>query len=194
MTVRRTLLGLLLVTLSFGVPILSAKERPRLSAAFNNTVVKVDREVLLDTDGPSRMAKLIQREFGTRQEEIDWAIKQSLNWGEILTLAYIQATTGRSFAEMMQQNAGHDFWSYAEDAGMSCDKMTRSLEVLLKRAETQRNSQIFDRMRVSRRVYALPDLGSGFGLFQEALDFRRIDLPRPTKIHDGAGIAAKGEK
>src|SRR5438093_641894 len=40
----------------------------------------------------------------------------------------------------------------------------------------------------------LADLGSGFGLFQEALDFRHIDSPRPTKIHDVPGDLAKGDK
>ena len=92
------------------------------------------------------------------------------------------------------ENARHDFWAYAEHAGMSCEKMAHSLENFLKRAERERNSRIFDRLRASRRVHPLPDLGSGFGLFQEALDLRRIDSPRPTKIHDDPGVLAKGEK
>ena len=117
-----------------------------------------------------------------------------LSWGEITTLAYIQATIGKSFAEMNQEDARSNFFKYAETAGMSCEKMTHSLEGFLKRAERERNSRIFDRLRASRRVHPLPDLGSGFGLFQEALDFRRIDSPRPTKIHDIGGELAKGEK
>jgi hypothetical protein len=72
--------------------------------------------------------------------------------------------------------------------------MAHSLERFLKRTERERNSRIFDRLRASRRIHPLPDLGSGFGLFQEALDFRRIDSPRPTKIHDGPGVVTKGEK
>ena len=95
---------------------------------------------------------------------------------------------------MTQEDAQRDFWSYAENAGMSCEKMTRSLESFTRLAEKERNSRIFDRLRASRRVHALPDLGSGFGLFQEALDFRRIELPRPTKVHDGPGLLTKGEK
>jgi hypothetical protein len=109
-------------------------------------------------------------------------------------LAYIQATTGKSFAEMNREDARSNFYAYAEKAGMSCEKMARSLEGFLKRAERERNSRIFDRLRGSRRVHPMPDLGSGFGLFQEALDFRRIDSQRPTKIHDVAGELAKGVK
>jgi hypothetical protein len=109
-------------------------------------------------------------------------------------LAYIQATTGRTFAEIVQNDARQDFWAYAETAGMSCEKMVRSLENFAKRAERERNSRIFDQLRASRRIHALPDLGSGFGLFQEALDFRHIDLPQPTKIHTVVGNLAKGEK
>jgi len=152
----------------------------------------LDREASLD--GPASFADLLRKEYGTPQEELRWATQQSLGWGEITALAYIQATTGRSFAEMTQQDARHDFWSYAENAGMSCEKMAHSLEGLLKRAEKERNSRIFDRLRASRRVDPLPDLGSGFGLFQEALDFRRMDSPRPTKVHEGSGVLAKGEK
>ena len=95
---------------------------------------------------------------------------------------------------MAQEEAIRDFWSYAENAGMSCEKMAHSLQSFLKRAERERNSRIFDRLRASRRVQPLPDLGSGFGLFQEALDFRRIDSARPTKIHESGGLVAKGEK
>jgi len=117
-----------------------------------------------------------------------------MNWGEIAALAYIQATTGKSFAVMSHENARRNFWAYAEDSGMSCEKMAHWLEGFQKRAERERNTRIFDRLRASRKVHALPDLGSGFGLLQEALDFRRIDSPRPTKIHDVPGELAKGEK
>ena len=194
MRITSTFLGLLFVTLVFGGPLFAATQHSELNVALTNAVARLDREASLDVEGPMRLAELIQKEYGTRQEELKWAVDQSLGWGEIATLSYIQATTGRSFEEMTQQDARHDFWSYAENAGMSCEKMAHSLESFLKRAEKERNSRIFDRLRVSRRVHPLPDLGSGFGLFQEALDFRRIDSPRPTKIHDGAGIVAKGEQ
>jgi len=193
MAIRSTFLGLLFVAFTCG-PMFAANERPELSVAFNNTIAKVSREASIDAEAPLRFATLVQSEYGTRAEELSWAVEQSLSWGEIVTLAYIQATTGRSFSDMTQQNARQNFWIYAEDAGMSCEKMTRSIEGLFKRAEKERNSEIFNRLRTSRHVYALPDLGSGFGLFQEALDFRRIDPPRPTKVHDGAGIVAKGDK
>ena len=185
MSKRVTFLGLLFMTLA-AVPLFAANERPEPSAAITNAIAKLDHE--------PQLANLIQKEYGTREEELRWAAGRSLSWGYITALAYIQATTGRSFAEMMEQDARQDFWTYAENAGMSCEKMAHSLGTFLKRAERERNSQIFDRLRASRRIHPLPDLGSGFGLFQEALDFRHIDLPQPTKTHTVSGTLAKGEK
>lgn len=180
-------LGLFFGSLALGAPLFASNSRPApLAASFTNTIAKLDHE--------PQLAALIQKEYGTREEELRWAAERSLSWGEIAALAYIQATTGRTFAEMIGHDARLDFWTYAENAGMNCEKMTRSLESFLKRAERERNSRIFDELRASRRVRALPDLGSGFGLFQEALDFRHIELPQPTKEHAGAGFLAKGEK
>ena len=183
---RGTFLGLLFVTLAFGAPLFAGANPPALNVALTNAIAKLDHE--------PEMASLIQKEYGTHEEELRWAAERSLGWGEVTALAYIQATTGRSFAEMTEQEARRDFWTYAENAGMSCEKMARSLENFVKRAERERNSRIFDQLRSSRRINAMPDLGSGFGLFQEALDFRHIDLPQTAKIHTGAGILAKGEK
>ena len=193
--IRRTFLGLLFATLTFGIPLFATGSRsPELNVTLANAIVKLDREASMDSESAMMLADLIQKEFGTRREELKWGVAQKLSWGEITALAYIQATTGKSFAEMNQEDARRSFWSYAENAGMSCEKMAHSLEGFLKRAEHERNSRIFDRLRASRRVHPLPDLGSGFGLFQEALDFRRIDSPRPTKIHEVPGELAKGEK
>jgi hypothetical protein len=187
MSKRGTSLGLLFVTLALSAQMFAGNGRPApLNASFVNAIARLDRE--------PQLAALIQKEYGTREEELRWAAERSLSWGEITALAYIQATTGRTFAEMIGHDARQDFWSYAENAGMNCEKMARSLESFLKRAERERNSRIFDQLRVSRRVRALPDLGSGFGLFQEALDFRHIELPQPTKEHAGSGILSKGEK
>ena len=195
MMIRRTFLGLLFVTLAFGAPVFaSGTGSPELNAALTNAIAKLDREASMDAEGPMLLADLIGKEYGTREEELKWGMAQKLSWGEITTLAYIQATTGKSFAEMNQEDARRNFWSYAENVGMSCEKMAHSLEGFLKRAERERNSRIFDRLRASRRVHPLPDLGSGFGLFQEALDFRRIDSPRLNKIHGVPGELAKGEK
>ena len=190
----RTFPGLLFATLVFGVPLFGSGQSPEPSVALNATLAMLNREASLDSEGAILLSDLIQKEFGTSEEELRWALKQSLSWGEITALAYIQATTGKSFVEMTQEEATRNFWSYAENAGMSCEKMARSLGSFLKRAERERNSRIFDRLRASRRVHPLPDLGSGFGLFQEALDFRRIDSPRPTKVHEAGGLLAKGEK
>jgi hypothetical protein len=174
------------MVLAAGVPAFATNELPARDASLTSAIAKLDRE--------PQLADLIQKEYGTREEELRWAADRSLTWGEITALAYIQATTGKSFAEMTDENAHQDFWAYAENAGMSCEKMTHSLESFLKRAQRERNSRIFDRLRASRRVHPLPDLGSGFGLFQEALDLRHIDLPQTTKVHSGSGALAKGEK
>jgi hypothetical protein len=162
---------------------------------MTSAIAGLDREASADAESPMLFAYLVQKEYGTREEELKWALDQKLNWGEITALAYIQASTGKSFAIMSHENAVRDFWSYAEDAGMNCTKMAHSLDGFLKRVERERNSRIFDRLRASRRVHALPDLGSGFGLVQEGLDFHRIDAPQgPTKIHEIPGELAKGGK
>jgi hypothetical protein len=193
--IKRTFLGLFFATLVFGVTSFAAgSATPELNAVLTNAISQLDREASTASEGPLLLVDLIEKEFGTREEELQWGMAQKLSWGEMTALAYIQATTGKSFAEMNQEDARRNFYAYAENAGMSCEKMARSLEGFLKLAERERNSRIFDRLRASRRVHPMPDLGSGFGLFQEALDFRRIDSPRPTKIHDVSGELAKGEK
>jgi hypothetical protein len=161
----------------------------RLSAAIS----KLNREAKADPSGPSLIASLIQQDYGIRDEDINWAASTlaKLEWGQIAAFAYIHATTGRSFEDLVRENADADFVRYAETAGMNSDKMAHSLETFTKRAETERNSRILAQLRASRRIHSLPDLGSGFGLFQEALDFRRIDSPRPIKIHDDPGVRTK---
>jgi len=192
----RTFSGLLLWVLVFSVALFAAGRRiPEASAAMTSAIINLDREASVDLESPIHLAFLIEKEYGTREEELEWALDQRLSWGQITALAYIQATTGKSFAEMSRDNAQRDFWSYAEDAGMNCAKMAHSLDGFLKRVERERNSRIFNRLRVSRRVHPLPDLGSGFGLVQEGLDFHRVDSPRgPVKIHEVPGDLAKGEK
>ena len=193
--ISRTFLGLLLSALAFGTPLLAAGgPSPELNVVLSNAISKLDRQASMDADSPMLIADLLEKEFGTRGEELKWGMDQKMNWGQIAALAYIQATTGKSFAEMNKEDAQRNFWLYAENAGMSCEKMAHWLEGFQRRVEHERNSRIFDKLRASRKVHPLPDLGSGFGLFQEALDFRRIDSPHPTKIHDVGGELAKGEK
>ena len=188
----KTFLGVLLVTLALGAAVLEAAASPEL--VLSNTLMKLNREASMDSEGLILLADMLQKEFGARPDEISWGIRQKMTGGEIAALAYIQATTGKSFAQMDQEDARRNFWTYAENAGMSCEKMAHWLEAFQKRAERERNSRIFERLRASRRVHPLPDLGSGFGLFQEALDFRRIDSPQPTKLHNVSGELGKGEK
>jgi hypothetical protein len=198
---RRISLGLLLPVLPafLCAPLFAAGARnPEPSTAMTSAITGLDHEASVDSESPMLLAYLIQKEYGTRPEELRWALEQKdqkLTWGDITALAYIQATTGKSFAEMSHEQAPRDFWSYAESSGMNCAKMAHSLEVFLKRVERERNSRIFDSLRASRRVHALPDLGSGFGLVQEGLDFHRVESPSVNKIHDlPPGGLAKGEK
>jgi hypothetical protein len=176
----------LLVNCAWTMPAYAAADR----GAFDDALEKLNREAASGFD----LGALIQAEYGADSKEIEWARKQKLAWGEIAALAYIHATTGRSFAEMIEGGANSDFWTYAADAGMNCGKMAQQMDSFFKQTERERNSRIFERLRASRRVHSLPDLGAGFGLFQEALDFRRLDSPRPTKIHTLPGVLAKGEK
>jgi hypothetical protein len=187
-----TIIGGVLLTLVVQTASFASMGRMEFDEQLASAIAKLNREAASDGESLSRLAELIQREYGTTEEELKWASGESLNWGEIAVFAYIQATTGRSFEEITQENARGDFWTYAENAGMNCEKMAHALKSFLKQAERERNSRIFERLRVSRRVHPLPDLGSGFGLFQEALDFRRIDSPGPIKIHTDSGVRAKG--
>src|SRR4029079_9094090 len=117
MSKKETFLGLFL-TLALSAPMFAGSRRPvPLNASFINAMARLDHE--------PQLAPLIQREYGTREEELRWAAEHSLSWGEITALAYIQATTGRTFAEMIGHDARQDFWTYAENAGMNCEKMAR---------------------------------------------------------------------
>ena len=192
---RKAVLGLFFGVLVCGAPLFAAGARnPAPAAALAGAITSLDHEAAVNAESPMVVAYLIEKEYGTTEQELKWAVDHQLKWGQITALAYIQATTGKAFAEMSNDNAPRDFWSYAENAGMNSTKMAHSLDAFLKRVERERNSQIFDRLRASRRVHPLPDLGNGFGLFQEALDFRRIDSPNVSKIHDVPGELSKGGK
>jgi hypothetical protein len=193
MKVRRISLGLLCGYLFLSVSMFAADPGKAFDARLDRLMSKLNRETK-GSDGGILVAKLIQREYGTSSDELQQAAKESVGWGEITVLAYIQATTGRSFEAITKGDARRDFGAYVEKADMSTDKMSRSLESFLKLVEKERNSKIFEQLRISRRIEPMPDLGSGFGLFQEALDFRRIDSPRPTKIHDVVSGKAKGDQ
>ena len=195
MKMPKTFLGLLLMALICGFPLLGTGARkPEPAAAFSGAISNLDREASVNAESPMLVAYLIEKEFGTTEAELKWAVNQKMKWGQITALAYIQATTGKTFSEMSRENAPRNFWSYVESAGMNSTKMAHSLDLFLKQIERERNSRIFDRLRASRKIYPLPDLGNGFGLFQEALDFRRIDSPYVDKIHDLPGELSKGEK
>ena len=175
-------------------PLSAANTRAQFDAQIGAAMDRLNREAA-DPDGGIVLMELVRRDFGATSDDLKWALSQNFSWGEIVSFAYIRATTGQSFAELGGADARKDFWEFSEKSGMSADKMAKALDGFLKRVEKERNSRIFDRLRSSRRVLRMPDLGSGFGLFQEALDFRRLESARPTKSHTiGPSELAKGEK
>jgi len=188
---RRVGIRLIVTLCMTSIVAFGADPRKEFDTQLNHVLEKLNRQAEVDVEGGMLLAQLIQREYGTRTEELRWAKSHSVNWGEVAALAYLQAATGRSFEALSKEGALQDVWSYVEKNEMTAGKMSRNLESFLKLAEKERNSRIFDRLRASRRIQSMPDLGSGFGLFQEALDFRRIDEPRPTKIHTVVSGKAK---
>jgi hypothetical protein len=161
---------------------------------LNRVINRLNHEAQADADRPLLLSEMIQREYGTGTSDLKWALDHSVSWGEIAAFAYIRATTGRTFEAISEGNANRDFGAYAENAGMSPQKMARSLENFLRVAEKERNSRIFERLRASRTIQAMPDLGSGFGMYQEGLDFRRLDPPQVLKIHTLAPINAREDQ
>src|SRR5262245_41243637 len=108
----RIFLGLLFAILASVSLFAAANLSPATNEALMNVISKLDREASADAEGPKVLADLIEKEFGTSREELEWGVAHRLTWGEITALAYIQATTGKSFAEMNQEDARHKFWSY----------------------------------------------------------------------------------
>ena len=161
-------------------PLLAEATRTEFDARMSATMTKLNAESAAP-EGASIVGEMIRREYDAPTEEMQWARSRGLSWGSIAALAYIRATTGESFSVL--DSDAKDLWVYADKAGMNADKMALSLGRLLKRVEEERNTRIFERVRSSRRAMRMPDLGSGFGLLQETLDFRRLETPKPTKIH-----------
>jgi hypothetical protein len=97
--ITKTFIGLLLTTITFAAPLLaSGGGTPELNVALSNAISKLDREAAKDAEGPMLLAVMLQKEFGTPGEELKWGMEQKIGWGDISALAYIQATTGKSFA------------------------------------------------------------------------------------------------
>jgi hypothetical protein len=163
-------------------PLLADATRAEFDSRMNSTMTKLNAEAAIP-EGAEIVGESIRREYDAPVEEVQWARNRGLSWGSIAALAYIRATTGEGFSTLDGAAAEKDLWAYAEKAGMNAEKMAASLGRLLKRVEAERNTRIFERVRASRRISRMPDLGSGFGLLQETLDFRRLETPKPTKIH-----------
>ncbi len=186
--------GTLSLLLVVPVSVFATDDVPDFEVKVGDVIEGLDAEVAMDRSLPAVFQEMLRTEYGTSRAELRWALDQSISWGQIAVLSYIQATTGRSFEELTAQRAPADIVKFTAEAEISPDKMIGSLEGFSQRLRRERNSMIFDRLRLARRIEALPDLGSGFGLFQEALDFRRIEAPRPIKIHSGdAGVANGGK-
>jgi len=157
-------------------------DRANFDSQLNRTLAKLN-QLASTPEGADVLSLAVQREYEAPVAEIQSAASRGVAWSSIVALAYIRATTGESFAVLDAAAVERDFWEYTQKAGMSSEKMIRSLGNLTKRVESDRKLRILERARVSRRVTRLPDLGSGFGLLQETLDFRRLETPKPTKIH-----------
>jgi len=181
-TLRRQAILVALISVLTVSPLLAEATRAEFDTRMNTTMAKLNAEAAMPA-GAGIVGESIRREYDAPVEELQWALDRGLSWGSIATLAYIRATTGEDFAALEGAAVEKDLWAYAEKAGMNADKMAASMSRLLKRVEEERNTRIFEKVRASRRVSRMPDLGSGFGLLQETLDFRRLEAPRPTKIH-----------
>ena len=182
LSVGRYLIYIALVFVLGISPLLAEASRVEFDSRVNGTLTKLNSEAA-GPEGASIVGETIQREYDTPAEEIQWALTRGLSWGSIAAMAYIRATTGESFSTLDNAAVEKDLWGHVEKAGMNADKMARSLDQLLKRVESERNTRIFEKVRSSRKATRMPDLGSGFGLLQETLDFRRLETPKPTKIH-----------
>jgi hypothetical protein len=179
-SVRRYLFYIALTVVLGVTPISAEANQAEFDAQVKGILAKLNAEAAAP-EGASILGALIQREYETPTAELQWALNRGMPWGSIAALAYIRATKGESFAVLESKTA--DLWVYVENAGMNADKLAGSLGQLLKRVKEERNTRIFEQVRLSRKVTRMPDLGSGFGLLQETLDFRRLEPPRPTKIH-----------
>jgi len=183
--------GVVLALLTFGSwtsGSLLASGKAESTIPLNQVIQKLNHEAGLDVDSAARLMALIQREYATRDSELKWAAERSIPMGDVVALAHIQAATGRTFAELTAGNARLDFGEYAEKAGMNRDKMARSLENFLKEAQKARNTQIFERLRATRKISSMTDVGSGFGLLQESLDFSYISVSQPIKVNPVGGL------
>ena len=161
-------------------------------AVLDEAIGQLDSDIGSDPGLASLYAVMLGEEYGTPRDEIMWAEDRGMTWGQIAVLSYVQATTGLEFEELTRDGAHTNIWEYAERMEMSHEKMARSLEGFARKVVEERNSRIFDRLRATRRVDTLPDLGAGFGLFQEALDLRQLGSPEPVKVHSGSGFPSKG--
>lgn len=178
----------------FAVPSFAADNWSDFDSRVDRVMASITHESASARGSREAFVRLLRAEYDTPETEIRWALDRRMSFGEITAMAYIRATNGRVFADLSSDLATMSLSGYLENAGMSPEKMARSLEAFLKRAERERNSQIFDRLRTTRKVQSLPDLGSGFGLVQDTLDFRRVDSPSLTKIHPDLAGRGKGEK
>jgi hypothetical protein len=179
---RRQVILVALTCLLAVSPLLAEATKAEFDIRMNATMAKLNAESAT-AEGASIVGEMVRREYDAPVEELQWARNRGLSWGSIAALAYIRATLGRGFSALEDDAVEKDLWAYAEKEGMNADKMASSLGSLLKRVEEERNTRIFERVRTSRRGTRMPDLGSGFGLLQETLDFRRLETPKPTKIH-----------
>lgn len=176
---------------------LASPAAARQSAAdsrIRETVGRFNADAALDPGFAGILVGLLGIEYRTPASELRWARDRveagedgedqpGFGWGDVAVLAYLQAATGWDFPELVEAGAHKDFPDFVDTMEMSHERMAASFDTLAGQAIRERNSMIFDRIRSAPRSGGLEDLGAGFGLFQESLDFRQLDPPRPTKVH-----------
>jgi hypothetical protein len=164
------------------------------------TVGQFNEDAAVDRAFAGILVELLGVEYRTPVSELRWAGDRvsgtaaggiaaggEFGWGDVAVLAYLQATTGWSFSDLIEAGAHNDFPDFVDTMEMSHQRMAASFDALATQVIRERNSMIFDRIRSAPRSGGLEDLGAGFGLFQESLDFRQLDPPGPTKVHEGGG-------
>ena len=200
--IERTIVrGILAGMLSLGLAVAGSAQTRADGRKFEDRLLGVadqlNGDFLSDPGLAGLYAQMLGEEYGTAQSQFVWALDQDISWGQIAILSYVQATTGSSFEKLAAAGAhlnAANTLKYATGMEMSHDKMTQSLEGFAARAVEERNSRIFDLLRVSRRADTLPDLGAGFGLFQEALNLRELGPADPIKVHSGSGFSKGGQE
>src|SRR5262245_18575287 len=101
MKIWRIFVGLAAFTAILSVR-LAAGPQADVATQLSRVMSRLNHEAQADADGPALLSELIQREYGTGTADLKWAVDHSVSWGQIAALAYIRATTGRTFEAIIE--------------------------------------------------------------------------------------------